>query len=143
MNKKSGYCSSKEKKVPSQAKVKSMSEITRNRKLCTESKRFRNISKRICSRAQASFANPWPADTEMSLNGKEDSGKEPDELQCRLAYCKNKLLHVKAYSHANPSMNRTCLFSIENEIRVRNETEAKYPGTDLVLNFNIETYQLR
>jgi hypothetical protein len=47
----------------------------------------------------------------------------------------NNQLFVKIYSQANPRMN----FAIEKLVAILNETQTKYPGTNLVLNYKIAT----
>ena len=44
-------------------------------------------------------------------------------------------LTIKIYTQANPRMS----LAIKNVVQLLNETETKYPGTNLVLNYKIAT----
>ncbi len=123
-------------KLPSQLKIEDMPQNVRYSKLDMESKRFQNIVKMICYRAETSCANLIANDFNKSINEKRTVVKSiinshadiiPDYI--------NNILDVKIYSQANPRMN----FVLEKAITTINKTETKYPGTDLVLNFKIAT----
>jgi len=126
----------KRSKVPSQMKIDDMPDNIKYCKLNTESKRFQNIIKMICYRAETSCANLLSPDYKKSTNEKRALVKSimrshadiiPDYL--------NNQLTISIYSQANPRMNH----AIEKVIRLLNESETKYPGTDLVLFYKIAT----
>jgi len=47
----------------------------------------------------------------------------------------NKLLNVKLYSQSSPRMNE----AVKNICKLLNETITKYPGTNLIMNYEIAT----
>lgn len=123
-------------KIPSQIKIKDMPENIRYNKLNTESKRFQNILKMICYRAETSCANLLSKDFKKSINEKRALVKSIINSHADIIpdYSTNQLT-IKIYSQANPRMN----LAIEKVMETLNETETKYPGTNLVLNYKITT----
>lgn len=122
--------------VPSRIKIGEMPEDMKYVKLHTESKRFQNIIKIICYRAETSFANLLSGNYKKSIHEKRALVKSiikspadiiPDEQ-------KNQLT-IKIYTQANQRMN----VALEKAIRQINGSQTKYPGTNLVLNFKIAT----
>ena len=123
-------------RLPSRIKIKDMDERIRYNKLHTESKRFQNMIKMICYRAETSCANLLSSGFEKSLNEKRALVKSiifshgdilPDYT--------NNTLTVSIYSQANPRMNH----ALETTLELLNQTETIYPGTNLVLNYKIAT----
>jgi hypothetical protein len=122
--------------IPSQLKIENMPEHIKYNKLNIESKRFQNIIKMICYRAETSFANLLSADFNKSINEKRALVKSIINSHADIIPdYQNNLLTVNLYTQANPRMN----LAITNVIQLLNETETKYPGTDLVLNYKIAT----
>ncbi len=123
-------------KIPSQLKIEDMPEHIKYNKLNIESKRFQNIIKMICYRAETSFANLLSNDFNKSTNEKRSLVKSIINSHADvIPDYQNNLLTVNLYTQANPRMN----IAIENVIQLLNETQTKYPGTDLVLNYKIAT----
>jgi hypothetical protein len=123
--------------IPSQIKVGNMPEHIKYNKLNIESKRFQNIIKMICYRAETSMANLISNSFSKSNNEKRAVVKSIINSHVDIIpdYQNNKLF-VKIYTHANPRTNH----AIENIIPILNESETIYPGTDLVLNYKIATF---
>jgi hypothetical protein len=122
--------------VPSQLKIEDMPDDIKYNKLNIESKRFQNIIKMICYRAETSCANLLSENFKKSINEKRTVVKCIINSTADIVpdYENNKL-NINIYSQANPRLNR----SIEKAINLLNETETKYPGTNLVLNYKIAT----
>lgn len=123
-------------KLPSRIKIEEMADEIRYNKLNVESKRFQNIIKMICYRAETSCANLISTDYKKSVNEKRALvksiiGSHGDILP---DYTTNTLT-VTIYSQANPRMNQ----ALETTIELINQTETMYPGTNLVLNYKIAT----
>ncbi len=123
-------------KIPSRVKIQQMAEQIRYNKLNVESKRFQNIIKMICYRAETSCATLISTSFKKSVNEKRALvksiiGSHGDILPDYT----NKTLTVKIYSQANPRTNQ----ALETAIGLLNQTETKYPGTNLVLNYEIAT----
>ncbi len=126
----------KRARVPSRIKIKEMADQVRYNKLNVESKRFQNIIKMICYRAETSCANLLSDSFKKSINEKRTIvksiiGSHGDILP---DYTTNTLT-VKIYSQANPRSN----YALQTAIDLLNQTETKYPGTNLVLNYEIAT----
>lgn len=126
----------KRTKTPSRMKIKDMPEHIKYTKLNIESKRFQNTIKMICYRAETSFAN------QLALNFKKDANEKRALAKSLINsttdilpdYANNKL-NINIYSQANPRMN----LAIEKLIPLLNECETVYPGTNLILNYQIAT----
>lgn len=126
----------KRTKTPCRVKIKEMPEHIRYTKLNIESKHFQNIIKMICYRAETSFANRLGVNFKKDANEKRALAKSLINSTADILpdYTQNKLT-IKIYSQANPRMN----LAIEKLIPLLNECETDYPGTNLVLNFQIAT----
>ena len=122
--------------VPSRIKIKEMADEIRYNKLNVESKRFQNIIKMICYRAETSCANLLSDSFKKSINEKRTIVKSIIDSHGDILpdYTTNTLT-VKIYSQANPRSNH----ALETAIDLLNQTETKYPGTNLVLNYEIAT----
>lgn len=123
-------------KLPSRVKIGQMAEEIRYNKLHTESKRFQNIIKMICYRAETSCATLLSTGFKKSVNEKRALvksiiGSHGDILPDY----SNNTLTVKIYSQPTPRTNQ----ALETAIDLLNQTETKYPGTNLVLNYEIAT----
>ncbi len=126
----------KRSQIPSQMTIKDMPDNIKYNKLNIESKRFQNIIKMICYRAETSCANLLSANFNKSINEKRAVVKSIINSTADIVPdYKNNQLNINIYSQASPRMNRT----IENIIETVNATETKYPGTNLMLNFKIAT----
>ena len=122
--------------IPSQLKIKDMPDDIKYNKLNMESKRFQNIIKMICYRAETACANLLSPGYAKSDNEKRALVKSIIKSHADiLPDYKNNQLTLKLYSQANPRMND----AIEKVLQLLNETETKYPGTDLILNYKLAT----
>jgi len=126
----------KRAKTTCRIKIKDMPEHIRYTKLNIESKHFQNIIKIICYRAETSFANLLAVNFKKDTNEKRALAKSLINSTADILpdYTNNKL-NIKIYSQANPRMNH----AIEKIIPLLNDCETVYPGTNLVLNFQIAT----
>jgi len=122
--------------IPSQMKIEDMPDNIKYNKLNIESKRFQNIIKMICYRAETSCANLLSDGFKRSINEKRTLVKSIINSHADIIpdYQTNQLT-IKIYTQANPRMN----LAIKNAVQLLNETETKYPGTNLVLNYKIAT----
>lgn len=126
----------KRAKTPSRMKIKDMPENIKYTKLNIESKRFQNTIKMICYRAETSFANLLAVNFKKDINEKRALAKSLiNSTADILPDYKNNMLIIKIYGQANPRMNH----ALEMIIPLLNECETLYPGTNLVLNFQIAT----
>lgn len=126
----------KRTKTPSRLKIKDMPGHIKYTKLNSESKRFQNTVKMICYRAETSFANLLAVNFKKDANEKRALAKSLINSTADILpdYANNKLT-IKIYSQANQRMNH----AIEKIIPQLNECETVYPGTNLVLNYQIAT----
>jgi hypothetical protein len=126
----------KRTKTPSRMKIKDMPEHIKYTKLNIESKRFQNTIKMICYRAETSFANLLAVNFKKDTNEKRALAKSLINSTADILpdYTNNKL-NIIIYSQANPRMNH----AIEKLIPLLNESETVYPGTNLILNYQIAT----
>jgi hypothetical protein len=90
----------------------------------------------ICYRAETSFANLLSANFNKSANEKRAAMKSIINTNADIIPdYQNNILKVKIYSQANPRMNN----ALKKTIPILNQSETKYPGTDLVLFYVIAT----
>ena len=122
--------------VPCQLRIEDMPDNVKYSKLDIESKCFQNIIKMICYRAETSFANLLSTNFNKSINEKRAVVKSIINSNADIIpdYQKN-ILTVKLYCQANPRMNN----ALKKAIPILNESEIKYPGTDMVLFYEIAT----
>ena len=113
-----------------------MPDNIRYNKLNIESKRFQNIIKMICFRAETSFANLLSSNFKKNVNEKRALVKSIINSHSDIIpdYHKNKLT-VKLYTQSCPRMNA----AIEKVCELLNETQTEYPGTKLIMNYKIAT----
>ncbi len=124
------------KQTPYKIKIEDMPDNIKYNKLNLESKRFQNIIKIICYRAETSFANLLSDNYKKSINEKRALVKSIINSQADIVPdYQNKTLTIGLYSQSSPRMNDT----IEKICKLLNQTKIKYPGTDLILNYKIAT----
>jgi hypothetical protein len=124
------------KLTPYKIKVGDMPDNVRYNKLNIESKRFQNIIKIICYRAETSFANLLSAGYKKSINEKRALVKSIINTHADIIPdYKNNKLSIKLYSQSSPRMNG----AIKKICSMLNETKTKYPGTNLIMKYNIAT----
>lgn len=124
------------KQMPYKIKIDDMPENVKYNKLNLESKRFQNIIKIICFRAETSFANLLSSYYNKSINEKRALVKSVINSHADIIPdYKNDKLVVKIYSQSNPRMNNT----IKNICGLLNDTKTKYPGTNLTMEYKIAT----
>jgi len=122
--------------IPSQIKIENMPAHVKYTKLNMESKRFQNILKMICYRAETSCANLLSNNFKKSANEKRALVKSIINSHADIIPdYQNNQLTVKIYTQAYPRLNT----AIKNTIQLLNETQTKYPGTNLVLYYEIAT----
>ena len=122
--------------VPSQMKIEDMPDHIKYDKLNIESKRFQNIIKMICFRAETSCANLLSTDFRKSINEKRTLVKSIINSHADIIPdYQNNQLKINIYSQANPRMN----LAIENARRRVAGMYIVRTGTNLVLNYKIAT----
>ena len=124
------------KQTPYKIKIEDMPDNVRYNKLNLESKRFQNIIKIICYRAETSFATLLSSNYKKSINEKKALVKSIINSHADIVPdYQNNTLTVSLYSQSSPRMNDT----IKNICNLLNETKTKYPGTNLIMNYKIAT----
>jgi hypothetical protein len=131
-----GQALAERKQIPYKIKIDDMPEKVKYNKLNLESKRFQNIIKMICFRAETSFANLLSKYYNKSINEKRALVKSIINSHADIVpdYQNNKLV-VRIYSQSNPRMNN----AIKNICSLLNDTKTKYPSTNLTLEYKIAT----
>jgi len=126
----------KRKAVSYKIKIKDMPDSIRYSSLNMESKRFQNVIKMICYRAETSMANKLMPHFKRSKDEKRSLIKSliktPIDLKCDY---KSKKLTISLYSQSNPRMNKAA----EKLCQLLNETQTQYPGTKLQLEYQMAT----
>ena len=90
----------------------------------------------ICYRAETSCANLLSNNFKKSANEKRALVKSIINSHADIIPdYQNNQLTVKIYTQAYPRLNT----AIKNTIQLLNETQTKYPGTNLVLYYEIAT----
>lgn len=117
-------------------RVKEMEENIRYNKLDIESKLFQNIIKMICYRAETSFSVLLAANYKKKVNEMRALTKSLIKTKTNIIpdYIK-KTLTVELYSLSNPRDNNAA----KNICQILNETETKFPGTDLKIIYKFAT----
>lgn len=119
--------------------IQDMPESVKYNSLHLESKRFQNVIKMICYRAESSMANILLPHFKRSKDEKRSLIKSliqtPIDLSCDN---KSKRLTISLYSQSNPRMNKAA----QQLCTLLNETETIYPGTNLQLHYQIATSNL-
>ena len=124
------------KKHSYQITIKEMAEEERYNKLDFESKLFQNIIKMICYRAETSFsillaANYRKKTTEMRALTKSLIASKANIIPDY----EKKTLTVELYSLSNPRDNKAAI----KICKTLNDSETKFPGTDLKLIYKFTT----
>lgn len=123
--------------VPYKIKIKDMPEHIRYNKLNIESKRFQNIIKMICYRAETSFASLLSGFYMKHINEKRSLVKNIINSHADIMPdYRNNQLSVRLYTQSSPRMN----IAINKICQLLNETQTMYPGTNLVMNYEIATF---
>lgn len=123
-------------KYPYRITIKDMPPDMRYTKLNTEAKLFQNIIKMICYRAETCFGKLLTShykrsDEEMRMLVKQIINVNGDIMP---DYSSNRLV-VKLYSLSRPRDN----YAVAKVCSILNDTQTTYPGTDLVLNYQMAT----
>lgn len=117
-------------------RIEDMPEHLRYTRLNIESKRFLNIIKTICYRAETSFANLLSEHYRKHKNEKRALVKSIIKANGDLIVdYENKTLTVKLYTLSNPRMNLAVL----RICKLLNQTETIFPGTQLLLKYEFAT----
>ena len=127
---------SQRKQQPYKIKIKDMQEKVRYNKLDFESKLFQNIIKMICYRAETSFSILLSANYKKKINEMRALTKSLIKTKVNIIpdYI-NETLTVELYSLSNPRDNKAAI-----EIcQTLNDTETKFPGTNLKLIYKFAT----
>lgn len=123
------------KETPHRIKVGDMGE-NRYNQLHLESKLFRNIIKMICYRAETSFANLLSAEYKKAATEKRALAKDlintPVDIQVDH---ENQKLNITVYTQSTPRYNK----AVNNLCQILNESQTKFPGTDLCLFYKTAT----
>ena len=122
--------------IPYKIKIEDMPDNIKYNKLHMESKRFQNIIKMICYRAETSFASLLSPNFNKHINEKRALVKSIINSHADIIPdYQNKQLNIKLYTQSNPRMN----IAIDKVCHLLNETLTVYPGTELVINYKIAT----
>ncbi len=123
-------------KHPYRIKIKDMKETVRYNKLDIESKLFQNIIKMICYRAETSFSVLLTTDYKKKENEMRALTKSLIKTKANIIpdYI-NKTLTIELYSLSNPRDNEAA----KKICRILNDTETKFPATDLKLIYKFAT----
>ena len=117
-------------------KVKEMKKGTRYNKLDFESKLFQNVIKMICYRAETSFSILLAANYKKKINEMRALTKSLIKTKANIIpdYI-SETLSVELYSLSNPRDNKAAV-----EIcQTLNETQTKFPGTNLKMIYKFVT----
>ena len=124
------------KKIKYKIRIEDMPDNLRYTRLNLESKRFLNIIKMICYRAETSFANLFSEYYKKHQNEKRSLVKSIINASGDLIVdYENKSLTVKLYTLSNPRMN----LAVGNICKLLNQTETFFPETRLRLKFEFAT----
>ncbi|TVR84818.1 MAG: hypothetical protein EA409_00340 [Saprospirales bacterium] len=123
-------------KYPSRIKIKDMPDKIRYNQLNGESKHFNNIIKMICYRAESAFANLLAPYYKKSLNEKRALTKKiiNNRIDLKPNY-EEKKLYIKLYTLPAPRDND----ALHKILETLNDSKTVYPGTNLVLCYEIAT----
>jgi predicted DNA-binding ribbon-helix-helix protein len=124
------------KTIAYKIKIEDMPEHLRYTKLTIESKRFLNIIKMICYRAETSCANLLADHYRKHNNEKRALVKSIINTNGDLvADYENKTLIIKLYTQSNPRMN----YAITKLCNLLNKTETLFPETELKMKYELAT----
>jgi hypothetical protein len=117
-------------------KIEDMPEHLRYTKLQVESKRFLNIIKMICYRAETSCANLLSDYYRKYNNEKRSLIKSIINTNGDLiADYEKKTLTVRLYTQSNPKMNS----AVKKLCEFLNETDTVFPETELLMKYELAT----
>src|SRR5690625_3030440 len=121
---------------PSRIMIKDMPEEIRYNQLEGESMHFQNILKMLCYRAESSFANLIAPFYKRAENEKRILVKKiiNSPIDLKPDYEENKL-YVNLYTLPTPKENE----AVQAILQTLNDSQTKYPGTDLVLCYKTTT----
>ena len=116
--------------------IKEMEEKVRYNKLDIESKLFQNIIKMICYRSETDFSILLAANYKKKTNEMRSLTKSLIKTKANIIPdYKNETLTVELYSLSNPRDNKAAI-----EIcQTLNDSETKFPGTNLKLIYKFAT----
>lgn len=124
------------KKIDYKISIEDMPDDLRYTRLNIESKRFLNIIKMICYRAETSLASLFAEYYRKHNNEKRALVKSLINTNGDLIVdYKNKTLTVKLYTQANPRMN----LAVSKVCNLLNQTQTIFPETDLLMKYEIAT----
>ncbi|MBL7094657.1 hypothetical protein ISS22_11880 [candidate division KSB1 bacterium] len=124
------------KKHSYQITIKEMAEEERYNKLDFESKLFQNIIKMICYRAETSFSILLAANYRKKTNEMRALTKSLIASKANIIPdYEKKTLTVELYSLSNPRDNKAAIEICET----LNDSETKFPGTELQLIYKFAT----
>lgn len=127
------------KKHPYRITIKEMEEEARYNKLDFESKLFQNIIKMICYRAETSFSILLASNYKKKTEEMRALTKSLIRTKANIIPNNDaETLTVELYSLSNPRDNRAA----EQICQILNDTETKFPGTNMQLIYKIATSPL-
>lgn len=116
--------------------IKEMEDEMRYNKLDMESKLFQNIIKMICYRAETSFAILLATDYKKNTNEMRALAKSLIKTKANIIPdYKAETLTVELFSLSNPRDNNAAI----KICQILNDTETKFPGTNLKLIYKFAT----
>lgn len=129
-------CIQERKQYSYKITIKEMEEKIRYNKLDIESKLFQNIIKMICYRAETNFAILLAADYKKKTNEMRALAKSLIKTKANIVpNYNNETLTVELFSLSNPRDNKAAI----KICRILNDTETKFPGTNLKLIYKFAT----
>ena len=121
---------------PYKITIKEMEEKVRYNKLDIESKLFQNIIKMICYRAETSFSILLAANYKKKIHEMRALTKSLIKTKANIIPdYKNETLTVELYSLSNPRDNK----ATKEVCQILNDSETKFPGTNLKLIYKFAT----
>jgi len=124
------------KRHPYKIKINDIPEEFRYTKIAGECKHLISIIKMICYRAETSFINLIPKSFKKKTAERRAFAKNTIQLKGDIIPdYENNILTVIVYTMSTPRENE----ALKEIIQILNDTETKFPGTDLVLNYKFAT----
>lgn len=122
--------------TPKRIKIKDMDEHNRYNSLDTESQYVLNILKMICYRAETSFALMLGQNYSKKVNEMRSLARRVINSPADMVIDESRrTLHIRVYSQATPRDNA----AVQQLCQRLNDTRTVYPGTDLVLQYDLAT----
>lgn len=126
------------KELPYQITIKEMKEEEKYNKLDVESKLFQNIIKMICYRAETSFAILLASNYKKKINEMRALTKSLINTKANIIpNYKDETLTVELFSLSNPRDNNAAI----EVCKILNDTQTKFPGTNLKLKYKFATHK--